>query len=54
MGLLELAHIDGDQVPFAAIKGFRQRQGRFGLADAAGPDQEHYGNGPVRIFYPGP
>ena len=37
---LVLRHVDGDQVPLAAVERVGQRQRGLGLADAAGPDEQ--------------
>ncbi|MNF28321.1 hypothetical protein D3C84_89960 [compost metagenome] len=37
---LELAHVDGDDVLFAAVQGFGKGQGGFRLADAGGTGEE--------------
>ena len=47
--LLELAHIDGDDVLLAAIERLRQGQRRLGLADAGGAAEHEHADRLVRI-----
>ena len=47
--LLELGHVDHGHVLFAAVEQIGQRDRRFGLADAAGPDEHEHADGPARI-----
>ena len=49
MGLLELAHVDGDDVVLAAVERLRQRQRRLRLAHAGGPDEEEHADGLARV-----
>ena len=50
--LLELAHVDGDDVIFAAVERFGQRERGLGLADAGGTHQQEYADGPAGIVQP--
>ncbi len=47
--LLVLAHVDRDEVPLPAVERLGQRDGGFGLADAARPDEQKDADGPARI-----
>ena len=53
MGFLELAHIDGDDVLLAAVHGFGQGQGRFGLAHAGGAGQHEHADRLARVVEAG-
>ena len=46
---LILAHVDGDQIAFAAVERVGQRQRGFGFADAARADQQKDADGAARI-----
>ncbi|MCY1223103.1 hypothetical protein D9M72_352150 [compost metagenome] len=54
MRLLELAHVDGDEVLLAAIHGFGQCQCRFCLAHTRRAGQQEYTHRLVRIRQPRP
>ena len=54
MGLLELAHVDGHNIVFAAVERFGQGQGGFGLADAGGTGQHKNADGFVGVVQPCP
>ena len=49
MSLLELTHIDRDDVALSAVDLLGQGQGRFGLAHARGACEHQYRNGAVRV-----
>ena len=51
--LLELAHVDGDDVLLAAVEGFGERQRGLGLADAGGAGQHEHADGLLGIFEAG-
>ena len=53
VGLLELAHVDGDEVLLAAVERLGEGQGGLGLADAAGADEHEDADGLVRVVEPG-
>lgn len=53
MGLLELAHVDGDDVLLAAVEGLRQGQTGLGLAHARRPAEHEDADGLVRVVQPG-
>ena len=53
MRFLKLRHVDGDQVVLAAIEQVGERQRGFGLADAAGADQQEDADGLVGIVQAG-
>ena len=46
---LVLRHVDGDQVPLAAVEGVGQRQRRLGLAHAAGADEQEDADRPPGV-----
>ena len=50
--LLELRHVDGDQVVLAAVEQVGERQRRLGLADAARPHQHEHADRLVGIVEP--
>ncbi len=51
--LLELAHVDGDDVLLAAVQGLGQRQRGLGLAHAGGAGQQEHADRLVRVVQPG-
>ena len=53
MRLLELAHIDGDDVLLAAVESFSQRQRRLGLADAGRAAEHEHADRLVGVVEPG-
>ena len=53
MRLLKLAHVDGDEVSFAAVKRVRQRKRRFCFAHAARTRKKKHADGFVRILQTG-
>ncbi len=53
MRLLELRHVDADQVPLAAVQQVRESQRGLGLAHAAGPDQHEDADRLARIVQAG-
>ncbi len=50
---LVLAHVDGDELLLAAVERFGQGERGFGLADAAGADEQEHALGFVRVFQVG-
>jgi hypothetical protein len=53
MRFLKLAHVDGDEVAFAAVKRVCQRKRCFSFAHAAGTSKKKDADGFVRIFQAG-
>ncbi len=53
MRLLVLAHVDGDQVLFAAVQRFGQGERGFGLAHAGGAGQQEHADRFVRVVQAG-
>ena len=53
VGFLELAHVDGDHVLLAAVHGFGQGQGGFGLAHTGGAGQHEHANRLARVVEAG-
>ncbi len=53
MRFLELAHVDGDDVLFAAVERLGQRQGGFGLAHPGRAGQHEHADGLVGIVQRG-
>src|SRR5690606_33067501 len=51
--LLELAHVDGDDVVLAAVQAFGQGEGRLGLADAGWPAQQEHADRLGRVVEAG-
>ena len=50
MRLLELAHVDRDDVLLAAVERLRQREGGLGLADAGRADEQEDADGLVGVL----
>ena len=53
MALLEFGHVDGGEETLAAIQQVGQRQGGFGLAHAAGTDQQEHAGRRLRVAQSG-
>jgi hypothetical protein len=53
VGLLELAHVDGDDVLLAAVEGLGERERRLGLAHARWAGEQEDADRLVGVVEPG-